>query len=164
MTRILRLADMTSKDLALLKRRAELDIENALSIAKEVIEKIKQDGDAGVLEYVRKFDFAGAKIENLKVTEEEFAQAQNTIDLEIKKAIAHAFSNIKEVHQRQMPEEIQMAEIERGVFAGEKSNAHCQRRIICSQRQRGISFCHAHAECTRCGGWSSSNHCLYSSR
>ncbi len=120
MTRILRLADMTSKDLALLKRRAELDIENALSIAQEVIDKIRQDGDAGLLEYVRKFDFAGAEIAKLKVTEAEFAQAQNTIDSEIKAAIAHAYSNIKEVHQRQVPEEIQMAEIERGVFAGEK--------------------------------------------
>lgn len=120
MTRILRFAEMTSKEIALLKRRAELDIENALSVAKEVIDKIKQNGDAGVLEYVRKFDFAEAKIENLKVTEEEFAQAEELIEPNIKEAIAHAYANIKKVHEDQMPEEIKLAEIEKGVFAGEK--------------------------------------------
>jgi histidinol dehydrogenase len=120
MTRILRLKDMKPEEISLLKRRAELDIENALSVAKEVIDKIKQHGDAGVLEYVRKFDYPGAELHNLKVTEQEFAQAEDTIEPEIKEAIAHAFGNIKEVHQRQMPEEIQLAEIDKGVFAGEK--------------------------------------------
>ncbi len=120
MTRILRLAEMTSEELTSLKRRAELDIENALAIAKEAIDKIKQHGDAGVIEYVRKFDYPGATVDNIKVTEEEFDRAQKEIEPEIREAIAHAFSNIKEVHQRQMPEEIQLAEIDKGVFAGEK--------------------------------------------
>ncbi len=120
MVRILRLAQMTSEELSSLKRRAELDIENALSIAREVIDNIRQRGDAGVLEYVRKFDYAGAEIEKLKVSEQEFAAARELIDPEIKSAIQQAFANVKEVHQRQMPEEIQLAEIAGGVFAGEK--------------------------------------------
>lgn len=120
MTRILRLGEMTSAELASLKRRAELDIENALSIAKEVIDSIKENGDAGVLKYAKKFDYPGAEVDNLKVTEKEFVQANQSIEPEIKEAITQAFLNIKEVHQRQMPEEIQMAEIDRGVFAGEK--------------------------------------------
>ena len=120
MTRILRFADMTPQEIGLLKRRAELDIENALSVAQEVIEKIKQNGNAGVLEFVRKFDFAGSEIEKLKVKEEEFVQAHQRINPKIKEAIAHAYSNIKKVHEDQKPEEIKMAEIEKGVFAGEK--------------------------------------------
>jgi histidinol dehydrogenase len=120
MTRILRLADLTPEAIATLKRRAELDIENALSIAREAIAKIRQDGDAGVLEYARKFDYAGAELDNLKVTEAEFERAQETVEPEIRDAIAQAFRNIREVHQRQMPEEFQLAEIDDGVFAGEK--------------------------------------------
>ncbi len=120
MTRILRLTEMKPEEISLLKRRAEVDINNALSVAQEVIDKIRQQGDAGVLEYVRKFDYAGANIENIKVTEQEFAEAQKAIDPEILAALTQAFNNIKEVHQRQMPEEIQLAEIEQGVFAGEK--------------------------------------------
>lgn len=111
---------MTSEELHSLKQRAELDIENAMSIAKEAIDQIKQRGNQAVLEYVRKFDFADAEVENLKVTEQEFAEAHQLIDPQIKSAIEQAFKNIKEVHQRQMPEEIQLAEIDTGVFAGEK--------------------------------------------
>ncbi len=118
--RILRLAEMTSQDLSALKRRAELNIEQALSIAKEVIDQIKQRGDAALIEYVRKFDYAGAELENLKVSEQEFADARESIEPEIKSALHQAFVNIKEVHQRQMPEEIQLAEIDSGIFAGEK--------------------------------------------
>lgn len=120
MVRILKLAQMSASELATLKRRAELDIDNAISIAQKVIDKIKQDGDTGVIEYVRKFDYEGATIENIKVTKEEFAQAHELIEADVKRAIEQSFKNIKEVHQRQMPEEIQLAEIEKGVFAGEK--------------------------------------------
>ena len=120
MTRILKLAQMSPEELTKLKKRAELDIEQALSIAKEAVDNIKQNGDAAVVEYVRKFDYPYATIENIKVTEAEFAAAEKEVDPEIRAAIAHAFANIKEVHERQMPEEIQLAEIDRGVFAGEK--------------------------------------------
>ena len=120
MTRILKLAQLSPEELTKLKKRAELDIEQALSIAKEAIDNIKQNGDAGVVEYVRKFDYADATIENIKVTAAEFAAAEKAVDPELRDAIAHAFANIKEVHERQMPEEIQLAEIDKGVFAGEK--------------------------------------------
>ncbi len=120
MIRILKLAKMTATELATLKRRAELDIENALTIAQEVITQIKLRGDEAVVEYVRKFDYPEATTENLKVTPEEFQQAQEEIDPELKKAIQLAYTNIREVHQRQMPEEIQLSEITPGVFAGEK--------------------------------------------
>jgi histidinol dehydrogenase len=117
---IRKLAQMTPQELAALKRRAELDIDKALPIAQAVIDKIKQDGDGGVVEYARKFDYAGASVENLKVTAAEFAQAQELIEPEVRSAIEQSFANIKAVHQRQMPEEMQLAEIDAGVFAGEK--------------------------------------------
>ncbi len=120
MTRILKLAQLSPEELTKLKKRAELDIEQALSIAKEAINNIKQNGDAAVVEYVRKFDYPDATIANIKVTEAEFAAAEKEVDPELRDAIAHAFANIKEVHERQMPEEIQLSEIDKGVFAGEK--------------------------------------------
>lgn len=120
MIRILKLGQMTAPELATLKRRAELDIDSALPIAQAVIDKIRQKGDAGVVEYARKFDYAGATADNLKVTEAEFASAWDAIEPEVKTAVEQAFRNIREVHQRQMPEEIQLAEIEGGIFAGEK--------------------------------------------
>ncbi|MGK7903773.1 MAG: histidinol dehydrogenase [Hormoscilla sp.] len=120
MVRVLRLDQMTSAELSSLKRRAELDIEKALTVAKEVIDKIRSSGDAGVLEYVRKFDFPEAQLDNLKVSDREFAAAREQIDPAIKSAIEQAFANIRQVHQGQMPEEMRLAEVEAGIFAGEK--------------------------------------------
>ena len=120
MVRILKLAKMTPAELTSLKKRAELDINNALSVAQEVIDKIRTNGDGGVIEYVRKFDYAGATVENIKVTEAEFAAAREAIAPEIKEAISQAFANITKVHKGQMPEEIKLAEVDKGIFAGEK--------------------------------------------
>jgi histidinol dehydrogenase len=120
MVRILKLAKMTPAELSSLKKRAELDINNALSVAQEVIDKIRTNGDAGVIEYVRKFDYQGATVENIKVTEAEFAAAREAIAPDIKEAIEQAFANITKVHKGQMPEEIKLAEVDKGIFAGEK--------------------------------------------
>lgn len=120
MVRILKLANMTAAELSSLKKRAELDINNALSVAQEVIDKIRTNGDAGVIEYVRKFDYQGATVENIKVSEAEFAAAREAIAPEIKEAIEQAFANITKVHEGQMPEEIKLAEVDKGIFAGEK--------------------------------------------
>lgn len=117
---IRKLAQMTPIELAALKKRSELDIDNALSIAQTVIDRIKQAGDSAVVECARKFDYTSASVENLKVTEAEFDRAETSIEPQVRAAIEQAFANIKAVHQRQMPEEMQLAEIEGGVFAGEK--------------------------------------------
>ena len=111
---------MTAKDLATVKRRAELDIDQVIPIAQEVITAIAQTGDKGLIEYAQKFDYTGATPENIKVTPEEFEQAQHLVEPEVKKAVDQAFRNIKEVHQRQLPEEMNLAEIDKGIFTGEK--------------------------------------------
>lgn len=56
MTRILKLSHLTPQQLNQLKRRSEQNIDQALAIAKEVIEQVKMEGDAGVLHYSRQFD------------------------------------------------------------------------------------------------------------
>ncbi|MFM6325303.1 MAG: histidinol dehydrogenase [Microcystis panniformis] len=120
MVRILKLSQLSGAERAKLQKRAELDIDNALKVAQTVIETIRERGDVGVVEYVRRFDYEGATVENIKVSEAEFEQAFQLIEPQVKTAIEQAFRNIQEVHRRQMPEEIQLAEIETGVFAGEK--------------------------------------------
>jgi histidinol dehydrogenase len=121
--RVLRLANLTVTELGKLKRRSEADIGDALSVAQEVIGHIQKRGDEALIEYVRKFDCPTATLASLKVTEAEFAAAHQTIDPAIKEAIHQAHANIRNVHERQMPEQIHMAEIEPGVFAGEKVTA-----------------------------------------
>jgi histidinol dehydrogenase len=121
--RVLRLANLTATELSKLKRRSEADIGDALSVAQEVIGHIQQRGDEALIEYVRKFDCPTATLESLKVTEAEFVAAHKSIDPTIQAAIHQAHKNIRTVHERQMPEQVTMAEVEPGVFAGEKVTA-----------------------------------------
>jgi histidinol dehydrogenase len=120
MITVRRLSAMTPDELAALKRRAELNIEDALGVAGEVIDQIRQRGDSALIEYARKFDYAGMELAALKVTEEEFAQAHATLDPAVLAAIQQAYANIQKFHQRQMPEEMWFTELEPGIMAGEK--------------------------------------------
>lgn len=120
MIRIIKLSQLTPTELAKLKRRSELDIDQAMAIARTVIDRIKETGDAGVIEYARKFDYAGATVENLRVTAEEFAEAQRLVNPDLRRAVEHSFKNIKTVHKDQIPPQMHLGEVEPGVFAGEK--------------------------------------------
>ena len=120
MIRIIKLSQLTPTELPKLKRRSELDIDQAMAIAQTVIDRIKETGDAGVIEYARKFDYAGATVENLRVTAEEFAEAQRLVNPDLRRAVEHSFNNIKTVHTDQMPPQMHLNEVEPGVFAGEK--------------------------------------------
>ena len=62
MVRILKLSQLSSAERAKLQKRAELDIDNALKVAQTVIETIRERGDAGVVDYVRRFDYEGATV------------------------------------------------------------------------------------------------------
>lgn len=120
MIKIRQLSNMTPQDLSILKRRAESNIEEALAIAKEMIEQIKSRGDEALVDYIRKLDYPEATIANLKVTQAEFDHARKTLAPEIKAAITQAHHNIQRFHQRQMPDEMWFTELEPGIFAGEK--------------------------------------------
>lgn len=120
MVRIHRLATMSDQELAALKRRAEVNIEDALKTAQEIIGKIRQQGDTAIIEYTRTFDYAEATIDHLKVTEDEFEKARKTIAIEDKRAITQAFSNIERFHRQQMPEPMWFTELGEGIMAGEK--------------------------------------------
>ncbi len=120
MTRILTLSTLTPAELATLQRRSEQDIDQVLPIAQEVIQRIRQEGDEAVLHFARKFDYSGATLDNLRVSEVEFAEAEKSLDLSLRQALTHAFRNIEAVHRAQLPTPMHLAEIEPGVFAGEK--------------------------------------------
>lgn len=120
MTRILKLGQLSAAEIATLKRRSESNIDEATKIAQSVIDTIKEKGDEGVLEFVRRFDYPSATLESLKVSPGEFEEAQRSIEPRLKSAIEQSYRNILEVHRRQMPEEIQWGEINPGVFAGDK--------------------------------------------
>lgn len=114
------LSDMTPEELNRIKKRSETDIHDALDLAAEMIRMIKMHGDAAVVKYARQFDYADAAVETLKVSDAEFAAARASLDPKLKQAIEMAHANILRFHERQMPEEMWLTELEPGILAGEK--------------------------------------------
>jgi histidinol dehydrogenase len=112
--------DVSSEERAKIMRRAEQDINELIPTAQEVIDRVRKDGDAGVVHYARKFDAREFTADMLKATSEDFANARAQISAEVIFAIQQAHANIKKFHEEQMPEAMWFTEIQPGIMAGEK--------------------------------------------
>ena len=117
-----RLSDIDQKTYNRIMRRAQADIDAVTEQVRPIIEDIHQNGDKALIQYAKKFDKAELAI--LKVTEEEFQEARQTLDPKVKAAIDHCAGNVRKFHGEQMRrvelEREWMFEVEKGVFAGEK--------------------------------------------
>lgn len=104
----------------LILRRAEMDIENVQNIVQPLIREVEERGDIALIEHQQKTDNVTMSSSQLKVTEEEFEQARNNLDLSIKKVIKTSADNINKFHLAQMPEEMWFTQIDEGIMAGIK--------------------------------------------
>ena len=118
--RVRTLATLTPDEAYTFKRRAQANIEEVLPRVTEMVANVKLYGDSGLLPYVKEFDFGKAKFTGLQVTPKEFATAIKSLSKEVKTAIDAAFANIHAFHEKQLPEPMWFAELQPGVFAGEK--------------------------------------------
>jgi histidinol dehydrogenase len=101
-------------------RRAEQDISSLLPTAQAVIERVKREGDAALVDYTRQFDAPNYTDEHLKATPDDFVQAREAVGPDVVAAIQHAHDNIRRFHEEQMPEPMWFMEVQPGIMAGEK--------------------------------------------
>ncbi len=120
MVQYLKLDELSKDELARLLRRAEQDISDLFPLAQEVINRVRADGDAAVVEYARKFDAKDFNASMLRATPEDFAAARKAISPEVVAAIEAAHENILKFHSEQMPEPMWFTEVQPGIMAGEK--------------------------------------------
>lgn len=120
MIQVRELAKLSAADRAILMRRAEQDITALLPTAQAVIERVRREGDAALVEYTRQWDAPNFIAENLRAIPEDFAQARAEVGPEVIAAIQHAHDNIRRFHEEQMPEPMWFMEVEPGIMAGEK--------------------------------------------
>lgn len=85
---------------AYLDKRKESNSSDVEAIVKDIIDKVRAEGDGALRYYNAKFD--GCEIEDLKVSEEEIEEAFRTIDKELLVTIEKAAENIRYFHQKQM--------------------------------------------------------------
>ena len=83
---------------ALLKR-PELNTESLRETVREILDRVRTEGDKAVMEYEKKFD--KVELHSLAVTEEEFKEAEKAVSIELKAAIILAHKNIHTFHAAQ---------------------------------------------------------------
>ncbi len=100
--KILKLNNKTKQDLLndLLKRSPNHYTEYE-SRVNAIISEVRTRRDEAVFAYTRQFDGADITAENIKVTEEEIAQAYQDVEEQLLKVIRRAKVNIREYHEKQ---------------------------------------------------------------
>lgn len=83
-----------------LLRRPTLNTATLRETVLEVLERVRTEGDKAVIEYEEKFDHV--HLDSLTVSEEEFAEAEKAVSIELKAAIMLAFNNIRKFHEAQI--------------------------------------------------------------
>ncbi len=88
-------------------KRPALSGQDMSAIVMPVIENVRQHGDRALYEYTEKFD--KVTLSSLRVSQQEFLDAANQVDNDLKKAIAVASHHIEIFHRSQqtVPEKIQ---------------------------------------------------------
>jgi len=93
-------------DLGLEERSALFDrdagIDAARSDARDIVERVREEGDVAVREYCRTFD--DVDVGNLEITD-ECERAVDVIDPAIREAIDTAIANVRAFHEAQLPED-----------------------------------------------------------
>ncbi|MFB6251334.1 MAG: histidinol dehydrogenase [Halobellus sp.] len=72
------------------------------SDVEEIVDRVRTEGDVAVREFCREFD--GVEVGNLDITDSA-ERAYDEIDGDVRDAIETAAANVREFHERQMPED-----------------------------------------------------------
>lgn len=118
--RLLRMQELSTEMREKLLLRTESDLDDYLVKSQSIIETVRREGDEALVRFGRDFDKADVTRGSLKVSEEEFAEAEKKIDQELAEAIRFATESITLFHTSQMPETMRLEEVRPGVFCGEK--------------------------------------------
>lgn len=87
------------EDWAEILRRPALDTETLRDTVKEVLDRVKAEGDKAVIEFEERFD--KVKLSSLAVTETEMTEAEKEVPIELKAAMMLAQKNIHTFHASQ---------------------------------------------------------------
>ncbi len=94
------LSDLTQSELnQLLDRGSKVDT----GLVRDIVLRVKNDGDAAVKEFTKRFD--GVDIKSLKVSREELETARKRADAKVVEALEKAHENILRYHEKQLESE-----------------------------------------------------------
>ena len=96
----------------------QVGIQDVLPNVSEIITEVASEGDKALFKYTEKFD--GAKLESLRVTQEEIAGAYEAVDEDLMDSLGQAAENIFAFHGEQRERDFWLTEVTPGVLVGQK--------------------------------------------
>lgn len=69
---------------------------------REIIEKVKSNGDCALFEYTKKFDQFELNAQNIRVSDQDIRDAYDSMDPELVRVIRESAENIRHFHQKQL--------------------------------------------------------------
>lgn len=120
---ILRWKELNAREQESFLNRSETDISNISQNVSEIIENVRQNGDAEIIKLAQKYDNAILTADTIAVSQEEIEEAIDSVPQELKEAIDFSIANVKKFHESQLNNKPEIIEIKPGVFAGEKMTA-----------------------------------------
>jgi len=113
--------EISAEEKQFVLKRAETDISEFIGVATEVSNDVRNNGDDAIIKYTEKFDKVKLEKNCIKVTAEEIEDGYNNLTAEVRDAITYAAKNIRNFHEKQMPEEMWFTEVDKGLLVGEKT-------------------------------------------
>jgi histidinol dehydrogenase len=111
------LCELKDEDLQALLSR-DVGITDVLSAVNEIIMEVGSKGDEALFKYTEKFE--GARLDDLRVSEEEIDAAYDLVEERLMEALSDAADNIRQFHNLQKERDLWMTEIAPGVSVGQK--------------------------------------------
>jgi histidinol dehydrogenase len=106
-----------------LLQRPAIDARSLQETVSNVLQDVKQQGDAAIKKYTAQFD--GVALDEFAVTKDEFTKAGSLLDEDLKQAIAVAAKNIETFHRTQLTTE-EPVETMTGIT--------CYRKSVCIEK------------------------------
>ncbi len=119
--RILTWAALEEREKQRILSRSEQDISAVLPQVREIIEKVRTEGDSALIEYTRRFNGVDLSGIPLAVGEREFDEAEAGLDPAVKDAVRFCAANVRAYHEKQVPGAMSFGEVLPGVYAGERA-------------------------------------------
>ncbi|MBS1643050.1 MAG: histidinol dehydrogenase [Bacteroidetes bacterium] len=106
------------KDWQILLQRPTYNISFLTEKVKNILNDVKQNGDAALKKYTQQFD--GVELESFLVTGKEIADAETLLSTQLKQAIQTAANNISTFHKKQITN-VEVVETMSGISCWRKS-------------------------------------------
>ncbi len=106
-----------SEDFWAQNRTSKVDQVN--DTVREIIEKVRSEGDAALIELAEKFD--KIKLKSVTVTREEIEAAYEKVSADVVEELENAAYNIQRFHEMQKPRGLWLSEVEPGITLGVKT-------------------------------------------